>query len=334
MCSLLEQATESVVAIAAIGRKVGESKRPCPECRTTKLHVYSCSDAVKLEVDYCANCMGFWLDKGELDHARVLGEHEATSKTIKRNLSWQAWLVGVLLNFPAEFNVKTKRRPVVTMGLITACVLMYLLPELIGAENYLSVEQHGAFIPANFPSWEWAGELLSSQFLHGSLMHLVGNMYFLYTLGDNVEDVLGRWQYLAFYLVCGIGANLAHFGVFSGDHLGTIGASGAISGLMAAYMVFFNHARLTFPIYIVHIRLPVVVYMAVMLGFDIVGAVARNDNVAHFAHIGGFLTGWILARLLKGYVLRKNPVLRFIKPADGHRKFLALNFWGKKATAV
>jgi membrane associated rhomboid family serine protease len=142
-------------------------------------------------------------------------------------------------------------------------------------------------------------------FLHAGWAHLLGNMLFLFIFGDNVEDAFGHFKYLAFYLVCGIAASLAQVALAPGSRVPGVGASGAISGVLAAYVVMFgnNRVRVILGIF------PAVVPAYVMIGLWIVlqfvyGAVSlgytqQSGGVAYGAHVGGFLCGLLLTFVLR-----------------------------------
>ncbi|HOQ47136.1 MAG TPA: rhomboid family intramembrane serine protease [Bryobacteraceae bacterium] len=152
--------------------------------------------------------------------------------------------------------------------------------------------------------------LLTSMFLHGGWFHLIGNMWFLWIFGDNVEDTLGHGRYLLFYLLCGVAAALTHVLLNPYSRIPTIGASGAIAGVMGAYLVKFPHARILtlIPIFIfiTMYELPaslVLVYWFILQLFSGVGSVAYSQlsggGVAWFAHIGGFITGMLLIKIFR-----------------------------------
>ncbi|MGD0201377.1 MAG: rhomboid family intramembrane serine protease [Bryobacteraceae bacterium] len=151
--------------------------------------------------------------------------------------------------------------------------------------------------------------LLTSMFLHGGWMHVIGNMWFLWIFGDNVEDILGHVRYLLFYLLCGVAAGLAHIAANAGSHLPAIGASGAIAGVMGAYLVKYPHARILtlVPVFVflTTFELPaavVLVYWFVLQIFSGLGSVVYSQisqqGVAWFAHVGGFLAGVVLIWIL------------------------------------
>jgi membrane associated rhomboid family serine protease len=153
--------------------------------------------------------------------------------------------------------------------------------------------------------------LLTSMFMHGGLMHLLGNMLFLWIFGDNVEDRLGKGRYLAFYLLCGLLASLAHVGttVLLEDNalVPSLGASGAISGVLAGYLALFPHRRvrvlLTLGFFARLTEVPALFAIGMWFLFQLISGLgmlgARNQQggVAYAAHIGGFIAGYLLVRL-------------------------------------
>ena len=150
--------------------------------------------------------------------------------------------------------------------------------------------------------------LFSSMFMHGGLLHLLGNMLFLWIFGDNVEDKLGHLRYLGFYLVCGVAASLSHILTNINAQIPSIGASGAISGVMGGYMFLFPKARVkTLVIWFVFIqiiRIPAVVMIGYWILIQVLSGLAefgsiKGGGIAWFAHIGGFVMGFILIILMR-----------------------------------
>jgi membrane associated rhomboid family serine protease len=165
--------------------------------------------------------------------------------------------------------------------------------------------------------------LLTCIFLHGGWMHFLGNMWFLHIFGDNVEDRFGHWGYLVFYLVCGVAASITHLVTGPGSTVPTIGASGAIAGVMGAYLVSYPHARVlaVIPIFffLEMLVLPAPIFLGIWFVIQFFQGVAtitdvQTTGVAWWAHIGGFVAGAAAAWLLgKGHALR--PRNEQIRPA-------------------
>ncbi len=151
--------------------------------------------------------------------------------------------------------------------------------------------------------------LVTSMFLHGGWLHLIGNMWFLWIYGDNVEDLLGHGKFLLFYLLCGVAAGVAHVALNLDSRVPTVGASGAIAGVMGAYLVKFPRSRIVtlVPIFffLTTIEIPaslILVYWFVVQFFSGFGSIGYSNmsegGVAWFAHVGGFLAGALLVMLL------------------------------------
>lgn len=145
--------------------------------------------------------------------------------------------------------------------------------------------------------------LLTSMFLHGGLMHLLGNMLFLYIFGDNIEDHFGHIGYLLFYLVCGIGSGLVHVLFNLNSPIPAIGASGAISGVMGAYILLFPRARILTFFFIFLIPVPAFLILGYWFVFQFLEALGGlggdpTGGVAVWAHVGGFLIGMLITAIV------------------------------------
>ena len=165
------------------------------------------------------------------------------------------------------------------------------------------------------------GTMLTSMFLHGSIMHLLGNMLFLWIFGDNLEEEMGHIRYLLFYLASGLGAGLAHYYTAPLSEVPTVGASGAIAGVMGGYLLLFPKAQVDILIFIVFIIkvIPVPAWLMLALWFAMqifggFGADPMTGGVAYWAHAGGFVVGAILTLPI---FLRRGGA-RFWERTDGH----------------
>jgi membrane associated rhomboid family serine protease len=212
--------------------------------------------------------------------------------------------------------------PVVNVLLIALNVLAFFFELSLGPRLDEFV-MAAAFVPARvFGAGPGSGlvpgvaSTLISMFLHGGWGHLLGNMLFLWIFGDNVEDRLGHFRYLLFYILCGYAATFAYAFFSLGSTVPAIGASGAISGVLGAYLVLFPRARIVtlvwLFIFVRFIEIPVMVYLPLWFlmqffsGVSSLGAEPAAGGVAWFAHIGGFISGPLLLLLLGG--LRRRPV--------------------------
>jgi membrane associated rhomboid family serine protease len=208
--------------------------------------------------------------------------------------------------FPLKDTQPSYSRPVVTISLIAVNLLVFLFEfSLDPYQRNALIESYG-LVPDHFR----VSAVLTSMFLHGGWLHVLGNMWFLWIFGDNVEDLLGHAKYLLFYLLCGIAAALGQ--VFSGPYstIPMVGASGAIAGVMGAYLVKFPRARVLTLVFIlffittIEIPAPIMlVYWFVIQFFSGLGSIARthvseSGGTAFFAHVGGFVAGMILVSVM------------------------------------
>lgn len=206
--------------------------------------------------------------------------------------------------FPIRDHNPSGRIPYVSYALMAANIVVFL--SYIGLSD--DVRAMNAFwlrwgmIPARLSDGSGYYSLVTSMFVHGGFLHLAGNMLFLWVFGDNVEDELGHWKFLLFYLGSGILAGLAHVLISPESLIPTVGASGAIAGVMGGYFLLFPKARVDILIILIVFFkvLPIPAWIMLMLWFvmQFVGGFAsRADEagVAYWAHAGGFVTGIILA---------------------------------------
>jgi len=199
-------------------------------------------------------------------------------------------------------NSDRRTIPFVTYALIAINVLVFVLLELPQGENLDAFLTRWGTIPAQIVAGNGLLTLITSMFLHGGWLHLGSNMLFLWIFGDNVEDAFGHGLYLLFYLVCGIAASFAHILVDTTSTIPGVGASGAIAGVLAAYIVLFG----TRPVRVLMRGVLTNVPSYVMIGLWFVtqlisGFGGQSDGVAYWAHIGGFIAGLVLTFLLRGF---------------------------------
>jgi membrane associated rhomboid family serine protease len=202
------------------------------------------------------------------------------------------------------------------MFIIAANLLVFLYEASLDSYSLNSFIDHYGLIPAEFH----VSAIFTSMFVHGGWLHVLGNMWFLWIFGDNVEDILGHEKYLIFYLTCGVAAAVTQVYFNLDSQVPMIGASGAIAGVMGAYMIKFPHSRirtLVFMLFIFFIDVPawfMLIYWFAVQFFSGIGSIAQNTantgGTAFFAHVGGFLTGMLLINLLgtrQRYVRRWDP---------------------------
>ncbi len=225
--------------------------------------------------------------------------------------------------FPVRDSIPSRTTPFVNLSVIAACAVAFLYQLALGA-RLPAFFAEVAFIPARLfdtlPAWSapqpdygLIGNLATmvvSMFLHGGWLHLIGNMWFLYVFGDNVEDALGHLGYLAFYLGGGVAATLAHALTGPSSTVPTIGASGAIAAVLGAYLAWFPQSRVHTLVFlgffITMAELPAIVFLGFWFilqffqGTLSLAAASQLGGVAWFAHVGGFVYGYALARALRG----------------------------------
>jgi membrane associated rhomboid family serine protease/Zn-finger nucleic acid-binding protein len=289
--------------------------------------------------DRCRVCKGLWLDGGEiqlirqitsvkrttvrleraatkerdainlakrqlqLDKAEVVGgDDEVMAKT---SGAW--WLFSFITQLPLEGHNPVYRVPIWTWAFIISCTLLFISPAVVGME----LVERFVFRPTDleaFPSGFM--KMISTSFLHGSWLHLLGNMYFLKVFGDNVEDRLGRLWFPLFYVGADLVGSIIYVLTTTDPSTPVVGASGAISGLLGGYLVFFPDARISVAPQLltlfrqIHVR--ALFYLPFWLVLQFLYSAVSGGGVAWWAHIGGFAGGFALA----GLALRLIPDAR------------------------
>jgi membrane associated rhomboid family serine protease len=229
---------------------------------------------------------------------------------------------------PIRDNIRSRSFPIVNWGLIAVSVLAFLLEQAIelgvGGGAFQRFLMLFGLVPSNFSLLNPLSyiSVFSSMFLHGGWFHLISNMWILYIFGDNVEDRMGSLRYLAFYLACGVAAGMTHVLFASGSSLPTIGASGAIAGVLGAYMILYPRARVLtlIPLFIFpwFIEIPALFYLGIWFltqissGLLSIGAMMPFGGIAWWAHIGGFVFGLLLVR----FFIRRPQVYTHWQPED------------------
>jgi membrane associated rhomboid family serine protease len=239
--------------------------------------------------------------------------------------------------FPLRDNIPTERFPWVTVALILLNAYVYFFLQ----DAFLGLPQNGlagdwptpthAFIPCELtgadPCETAAGgpstavTVLTGMFMHGSIVHLGGNMLFLWIFGNNVEDAMGRVRFVAFYVLAGLAATLLQVLVAPGSQVPNIGASGAIAGVLGAYLMLFPRARVVTVVFIVFfftvLELPAIFFLGVWIVqqvlfgyFDLSDPTGDGGGVAYFAHIGGFLFGLMAVKVFADERRRRRQLER------------------------
>jgi len=230
--------------------------------------------------------------------------------------------------FPYKDDNPTELAPIITVGIIAANVLIWLLVEGMGAAAPLArsvcdlglvpgellrtakpgsgVElARGLFCLVDVQPHYWT--VLTSMFMHGGWFHLIGNMMFLWVFGNNIEDAMGHVRFGVFYVVSGLAAAAAQLAVNPASTVPMVGASGAVSGVLGAYLLLYPHARIYTLVFLgffaTTIQLPAYVMLGYWIVLQVLGGLPSlagvEGGVAFFAHIGGFVAGLVLVKLLE-----------------------------------
>jgi membrane associated rhomboid family serine protease len=213
---------------------------------------------------------------------------------------------------PIRDTIQSKNVPVVNFTLIGLNILAFLwqlfqgphLEETLFLYGIVPARYSDPEISTQFTAFQQWVPFLTSMFLHGNIIHILGNMWFLYIFGDNIEDRLGHIRYFIFYLLCGVAAGLIHLLTNWDSKIPTIGASGAISGVMGAYLLLYPRARILtlIPIFVFFqfIEIPAFIFLGYWLLIQVLSAgfTPRNvGGIAFWAHIGGFVAGLIFVKI-------------------------------------
>jgi len=210
---------------------------------------------------------------------------------------------------PIRDDVRSATRPYVNYTIIATCTLVFiyqLFSSFSDQQLGKSIILNYGLVPREIASGRKLWTLITSMFLHGGFLHIIGNMLYLWIFGDNVEDAFGHLPYLGLYAAAGIFGSILHILIAPGSSIPTIGASGAISGAMGAYFVLYPRARVLTLVPIFFFLRFIYLPAYILLGFWILlqflygfGAPAGAGGVAYFAHIGGFLVGVLLGLLVR-----------------------------------
>ena len=195
--------------------------------------------------------------------------------------------------FPYKDDNPRVLYPFVTYGIILTNILIFFIQNYTNQSSFI---YYFGFIPNEFKIIN----IFSSMFIHGGLVHIISNMWFLYIFGDNVESILGHLNFFAFYLFCGVSATIAQFLIEPNSNIPIVGASGAIAGILGAYMIRFPKAKVhllaVIFIFITTLVVPAKIVLGVWFLIQLSSGLSNlgidtTGGVAWFAHIGGFIAG-------------------------------------------
>jgi membrane associated rhomboid family serine protease len=204
-----------------------------------------------------------------------------------------------------DISRRTVHRPVATVLIIALNVVVFLL-ELTGGDPFV---KQWALVPADIAAGHHWITLLTSMFMHEGWLHIGGNMVFLWAFGPQIEDTMGPFRYTVFYLLCGLAASAGQIAVMPGSMIPNLGASGAIAGVMGAFLVTYPRDRIRTILFLGFFITVTLLPAGLLIGiwfvmqlFSGVGSVAQAQNtggVAYIAHVGGFIFGAVVARLFE-----------------------------------
>jgi membrane associated rhomboid family serine protease len=304
--------------------------RPCPHCDQPMNVTRLSAEGRNLELDVCRHCQSVWFDPaeyGQLPHGetvapaaparadkpmspraqeaiarlelqRVKRRHQ-TDEALAGGAPAEGWkLLPAILGMPVEVDAPPlAARPVATWGLTGVLIAVFLMT---GMGSLESAQEFG-FIPSQW-SREGGLTLLYSFFLHGGWLHLIGNLYFLVIFGDNVEDRLGKWRFLALALGAHLAGAILHGALEPRSDLPLVGASGGIFGLVAFYALTFPKARLAFFLRFAWVRVPAWGMLGFFLLLQLLGAWAQIQgfsSTSSLGHLGGIAVGAVAALLCR-----------------------------------
>jgi len=299
----------------AVGEKELPSTRSCPRCNVTMKQFNYAYDS-NIFLDRCQQCGGVWTDAGEIQRVashlkkdprvQAIGESLVKSRQFQDidglsealNSPMPYFFLAPRIILPLYDDTPRQRIPFVTLGLIVLCTVFFSLMVFEVCSSQACLEKF-AFVTLDL----FSIGLVTSLFLHGGWLHLIGNMFFMWLFADNIEDRLGWFKFIFFYLAAGICANLfyAVFNLHSSIPL--VGASGAIAGVMGAYLVYFPAARIKTLMFFRIFDIPAWFYLGFWMVLQcingVLDAAGGTSGVAWLAHIGGFLFGLLVAGLDK-----------------------------------
>lgn len=235
--------------------------------------------------------------------------------------------------FPiGDENVGQRLTPVVNYTLIAINIVVFLYELALPDPDLMRFVMRWGAVPREITSGQDYVSIVTSMFLHAGWLHIAGNMLFLWVFGDNIEDTMGHLGYLLFYLLCGVAATMAHVYVHPNSSVPVVGASGAISGVLAAYMALFPNGLIRTLVLFGWLPLVFLVPAWIMIGYWVLLqfingflslglSTAESDGVAYFAHIGGFVAGLVLVWFFRD----EDAHRRQLAAREGHRAFQRLS---------
>lgn len=271
------------------------AKARCPDGHGTMQAYQLKKDDLEVEVDLCADCGGLWLDKGEARRlTQILQAEQIDREQAESDAGGvKTYLFQLLTGMPLEVYNPTRNKPQLTYLLI-AVLFGVFAAELLFGEPFIKTF---ALIPSEFMQGHQPWSLLSAALLHAGVIHLLGNLYFFYVFGDNIEDRLGARRFAVLMLVSALLGSLAHLLNNLGSEIPELGFSSVVAGVLAAYLVLFPKVKLWVVLFFVRFKISAYWYIGawIAIQFLAAGVGEGQSGVAYWAHIGGLIGGAALA---------------------------------------
>jgi len=282
----------------------GRTTLECPAC-DRGLEAFDVSWGPEhVEVDVCMGCKGIWLDAdegGRLSH--IVGIHDEAKLQAETQPSVKSYFFQLLTGFPIEVWNPVRRKPMLVYTLLVILAAVYA-GQLLAFEQMVETF---ALVPAEVSRGANLWSVLTHAFLHIGVVHLLGNLYFLYIFGDNVEDRFGRGRFLFLYLIAALAGAAWHLAADPQSNIPMLGASGAVSGLMGAYLTLFPRVRVWVVFFFVRFQLSIYWYLGIWVTFQVSMAALGVPGVAWYAHLGGFLAGVLVTLPMRKQLLAGHP---------------------------
>ncbi|MCK6509171.1 rhomboid family intramembrane serine protease [Myxococcota bacterium] len=303
---------------------LGPDKLTCPHDATTMRAYVLASETEGVQLDHCPTCRGVWFDDKEgrklfrimqsnQQKARVVAGASDDQDDEKHQPTLWSYLFQLLTQLPVEGYHPTKRHPLVLYALVLAILVafgweMYVI--VSEPQNVKEFLRQFACTPQLVKDGQGYLGLFTHMFLHAGFWHLFGNLYFLAVFGDNVEDALGKSRFVALYVVAGLVGALLHVFLAPDPKIPLIGASGAIAGVMGAYVLLFPNVKIWVILFLVRFPVKALYYLLFWVGFQLVmwGFFSEpgKASVAWMAHVGGFAAGLVISYVM----LLMSPVVQ------------------------
>lgn len=257
-----------------------------------------------VETDHCEQTGGIWLDQGEADRLCKMVRHASQAnvsplENVRPKFGVGDYILQVIFSIPLEMWHPRRRFPWATTLLIGTCIFVFVIELLSGVDDQSAIIKLFALHPDCLSTGKiW--QLCTYIFLHGGILHIVGNLIILYVLGDNLEDAVGVKKYLIIFFAAGTAGGLTEV-IFS-THDFVVGASGAVAGVAGAYLVLFPYVRLRIIIFFIPLFFSVQLLIGFWVAMNIINYFLGVPGIAWLCHIAGFVAGVSLA-----WPLRERP---------------------------